>query len=204
MGAPILVKWIVEPLGQKFGPRLRLYDWVFFEWWYDELATPNGSSYYTSLELVQYAISGYPNRIEINLILVILVWISEHHYFYLSKVNGYGFTFLMDGNLLSRLPYLNVTDYVMNVTRYWHRQLRTLFDKDDNLLNCDAYTIAGNKSCVLVFPNINSMYVTTTIRGKDYLFEFHGGTQNEFAYTLPIFMQMLATFKPSWIRWCNK
>jgi hypothetical protein len=73
----------------------------------------------------------------------------------------------------------------------------TLFDKDDNLLNCVAYTIDGNKSCARVFPKINSMYVATTVRGKNYLFDFHGGTQDEFVYTLPIFMQMLATFKPS-------
>ena len=88
---------------------------------------------------------------------------------------------------------IGVTSRAMNQNQSY----TTLFNKNDNLLNCDAYTIAGNKSCVRVFLNINSMNATTTIRGKDYLFNFHGGTQNEFAYMLPVFMQMLATFKPS-------
>ena len=80
-------------------------------------------------------------------------------------------------------------------SRIGNQSYATLFHQSEG--NCDAYLLAGKKACVRVFlENIHGVTVTATINGNDYLFDFKGGTQPEFEYSLPIFMQMLTTFKP--------
>lgn len=91
--------------------------------------------------------------------------------------------------------YSNVSISIGITSRIGNQSYATLFHQSEG--NCDAYLLAGKKACVRVFlENIHGVTVTATINGVDYLFDFKGGTQPEFEYSLPIFMQMLTTFKP--------
>lgn len=66
----------------------------------------------------------------------------------------------------------NVSISIGVTSRVGNQSYMTSFQKGDSLLNCGAYTISGNQSCVRVFQNLNTVEVTTTIRGKDYYFHW--------------------------------
>ena len=118
-------------------------------------------------------------------------WLVGHNV--ITGINGTQ----MNENVSKFIPFAsnNNVSISIGITYGVNQSYTALFD-NDSLLNCNAYLIDGNKACVRVFPSVNDMDVTTTINGHDYLFEFTGSTQDEFSYMLPVFMQMLTTFKP--------
>ena len=58
---------------------------------------------------------------------------------------------------------------------------------------CYAYFIAGHPTCTAITHN--NMAITTTISRNNYLFDLHISNQTEYEEKLPVFMQMLTTFR---------
>ena len=65
----------------------------------------------------------------------------------MTGINGTQIRFIP---FASNRVHRNVSISIGITSRVMNQSYTTLFDKDDNLLNCDAYTIAGNKLCVRV------------------------------------------------------
>ncbi len=59
---------------------------------------------------------------------------------------------------------------------------------------CGAYFIAGHETCTAITHN-NMVITTTTIKGNNYVFDLYTANQTEYEEKLPVFMQMLTTFR---------
>lgn len=95
-----------------------------------------------STSAFQYA--NYTERIEKSSVHYPSDWLVAH-----SDMTGNKGTQISE-NISRFIPFTsnrvhsNVSISIGITSRVMNQSYTTLFDKDDNLLNCDAYTIAGN------------------------------------------------------------